>query len=294
MHCGAFVKFRGETTIVSFTIPALLEDMTKTKLSVAWSVATLCAATAAPLCGGIIKRFPENVCLTVASLCMGASLVIFAFSFNYGTLLLAFILLRTSALALLDTWPVVCLNGWFVHNRGVVVSRASLFTNLLCGAFSAVVSQLISEYGWRKTSLIEAISCACVSVLSLVLLRGKWTQAFYDSTVHPVTCEKGRYSIKQKQNKSPRLLRLHQGLNKPEKQPLKATLLSKPEGLTLAQAKKTRAFWLLIASMTLSSTVASGTYFYLPVIIREEVGATYNIGYAVIRQIPTLQVILVT
>ncbi len=213
-------------------------DLTQTRLSAVYLVATVTAALALPFIGGLTDRFGlrRSVLATVAAL--AGVCVLMSQTQGVVTLFAAFVLFRILGAGMMVLLANNTLATWFDRRLGLA---SGMMQVAMAGAIAFVpagIVFLIETFGWRGAYLGIA---AILAVGLLPLLAAVYRE-------------------------SPEVLgQLPDGV--------RTALSGKPldvgvVGLTLPQARRHRAFWILLAATATWALIGTGYFFHLEAIFQ--------------------------
>ena len=173
---GIFVSGAGQSHTFSVFIGPIGDDLglSETYIASAYGFATLGAAFCLPLMGRMVDRQGARRMLLIVTLCLG--LACFAFGAAGGVVWLA---LGFAALRFLGqgSLMMICTNlvsQWFARNRGFAISMMTLGFSVSMAIHPAVSQWLIEWLGWRQAWVWLGITTWALllpPVLFLVLNR---------------------------------------------------------------------------------------------------------------------------
>ncbi len=223
---GVFMTLPGQTIGVSVFIDYLGADLelTRAQVLLLYSIGTLIGILPAPYIGRLIDRFgPRNVIGFVA-MSLGAACAVMAWVHGTWSLGIGFTLLRGTAIGGLSLVSAHMINLWFDRFRGR--ANAISMMGLAVGGLvvPGVSEQLAITYGWRHAFFILGASEVIILLpLGLLLFRNR-----------PQS-----YGLLPDFGKATSQEALEVG------------------GLTLAQSRRTRIFWYLLAIGVLANGVGT-------------------------------------
>lgn len=228
---GLIMTTPGQTLAVSVFLDRIIADLglTRSTVSLLYTIGTLTGAVALPFIGRFIDRRGPRVAVVIIS-----SLFAFACAFMGAvggilTLLIGFILIRSLGQGALSLVSMHAVNIWFVRRRGLAVGLAGLGVALATAAFPLIIEGLIEAVGWRNAYVVLGGVVALVMVpVGAIFFR-----------VHPE-----RYGLAPDGR-----------LAKPE-----ATV--KELDYTAAQARRTWTFWLFVSGDFLISMLGTALVFH--------------------------------
>jgi len=213
-------------------------DLSQTRLSTVYLVATVIASFALPFIGGWTDRFGLRRSALVAVAALASVCVLMSQAQNVGMLFVAFVLFRILGPGTLVLLANNTLAAWFDRRLGLA---SSLMQLAMAGTVALVprgIVLAIETFGWRGAYLgIAAILAMGVLPLMAIVYREspKALGQFPDG------------------------VRARPG----DLYPAVGVL-----GLTLEQARQQRAFWILLAATATWSLIGTGFIFHLEAIFQ--------------------------
>jgi MFS family permease len=272
---GVIMSVPGQTMGVSVFTDSLISalGLTRDQLSTAYMFGTVGSAFLMPFAGRMYDRLGSRVMAVVASVCLAGALVILSVSdrvaqlvslssglagaaAGFGVVVLAFLALRFWGQGVLTLTSNNMVSKWFHRYRGFANGITGILTALGFSIAPLLLDGLIGQYGWRGAWLLmAAILTFIFAPLALALFRD-----------NPEECglePDGRSDVTEDTSRS----------------------LSIPEPCwTLAQARRTWAFWVFSLSLALFAMFITGFTFHV-VSVFEEAGMTRS--QAVVIFLPT-------
>lgn len=241
----------GQTFGFSFFNPHIREalSLSRTELSAAYLVATLLAAAPLSYLGGLSDRFGMRRVLLIAVAVMSAACALAASVQNVAMLFITFFVMRMVGPGLMTLLANNTLAAWFDHRLGVA-SGAMQFG--MAGAIAVVPAglfALIELVGWRQAYLWMG---AALGIGLLPLLWAVYRQSPADVGQWP----DGRAPSDDELSTA--------GL------PIGAGSVHGPTGyansLSLDEAIRTRAYWILLAATGAWALIGTGLIFHMQAI----------------------------
>jgi len=157
-----------------FIDPMLTQlGLSRSLVSVVYTVATLVSAGAVFLVGGVIDRHGHRSVLAATTVVYAAALVVMGAVGGTWTLLLGFTLLRATGASVLTMTARTHVAQWFVRRRGRAVSVVNLGKMLGLAVVPPVNAALIQQIGWRDTWRVNALVVALLVPVALHLVRNR-------------------------------------------------------------------------------------------------------------------------
>lgn len=228
-----FVSGPGQTFSISVFVDPLIDEFgwSRTAVSGLYTAGSLTAACAMFAVGKLLDRFGARIILTVVGALMGLAAVWMSTVNSELELYAGFAALRTFGQGSLSLVGTTLIAIWFVRRRGKLTALAGLGMMGAQAVFPPLNHYLISEYGWRDAWIILAIIVWAIAIpIGLLVVR-----------------------------RSPESIGvLPDGV--PEHVTTSAD--STEPSWTLAEAMRTRSFWLLLAATASNSLVGTALIFH--------------------------------
>ncbi|TWO32915.1 MFS transporter [Seonamhaeicola sediminis] len=278
---GILASIPGQTVGVSvFTDPVKdALELTRNQFSNAYMIGTLSSSLLIGRAGRWFDKFGARFVAFFAALLLGISLVLCSLSVNisksisdafntqswfipFTIITVLFFLIRFSGQGVITMASRNMIMLWFDKNRGKVNSISSIAVSLGFSMSPIVFSSLIDNYGWQKSWLILAL---CLFSFSFFIIQ------FY-------------------RDKPEDFRLMPDGFNSNKKDTNKIIIKS---DFTLAEAKKTRAFWIIGFILAFNSFFITGFTFHV-VSIFESQGFIKSQAIAVFVPISIIAIIVST
>jgi MFS family permease len=235
---GMFASGPGQSHMFSVFILPIGEDLgiSHTSVSSAYAMATLVAAFGLPYVGRLVDRFGVRpVMLTVAVL-LGFAAMAFGAVTGMVTLALGFAALRFLGQGSLMLCSANLVSQWFNRKRGFALSLMGLGFSLTMAAHPPFAQWLIDQLGWRTAWFwLGIITWLLLVPVIVTLVENKPESVGLEPDGQPV--EPGPAGTAQGA----------QGAN---------------VGLTITQAVRTPAFWIIALSLATFSMLVTGLFFH--------------------------------
>jgi OFA family oxalate/formate antiporter-like MFS transporter len=212
-------------------------DLSHTKLSSIYLIATLLAALVLPMCGGLVDQYGLKNS-TVFAVAMMAMACAFASQVRgSATLMIAFVMLRALGSGTLVLLANNTLAAWFDRRLGFAIGLMQLAMAVAMMLVPAGFVVLIKAWGWRGAYLALALIIAG-TLLPLIVFGYRRTPG-----------EIGQFPDGDPPPEGARV-------------PLSA------QGMSLHQAMRQPVYWVLLAATGIWGLVGSGLMFHLETIFR--------------------------
>jgi len=218
-------------------------DLSQTRLSVTYLLATVAASLAIPTIGGWVDRFGLKRSALVAVTTMAAACVFASQVQGVVTLFFAFMILRTVGPGSMTLLANNTLASWFNRRLGLA---SGIMQVGMAGALAVVpagILVLIDSFGWRGAFLVIGAIVAC-TLMPLLLF-------FY--------------------RESPSELGLlPDGEPMPTGEEKDSSVHDAAWGMSVKEAKQHRAFWILLAAAAVWALIGTGLVFHLNAIFQSQ------------------------
>jgi MFS family permease len=218
---------------------------TRTQFSTALAMAGICNAAMMPLSGFLVDRFgPPRIILVGVVLGSGCYAAMSQISSFPMFVVLACLTVMAGSLA---SYPAYLglVQRWFDKRLGLAVAIASAGIAVGVAGSSWAISMLMAAHGWRQAFLTLGCAALVIGVANALLLIRDNRGAVPDAERSVVVAE------------------------------------SEITGLSLAEALRTKDFWLLSASFTLLLIPSVGYNFHLPALLADGGGSPAQIASVV-------------
>ena len=221
----------GQTAGISVFVDPLITDLaiTRTQLTIAYMIGTLVAALALPWIGRGMDVYGVRKAMVLIGLVFGGVLLAMSLVHGFAGLTAGFVLLRMSGQGALALAATTVVASWFWHRRGLALGIVGGAGSLGITLTPLAANALIDAVGWRQAWVIEGMVVLAVIVpMALFAIRNRPA----DIGQHP----DGRES-----------LHIH---------------AREPAGSTVAQARTTLFFWVILAAVSVSAALVTAVGFH--------------------------------
>lgn len=258
---GALIFFAsgpGQSHTFGVFLTYLVRDLglSHTEVSFAYGAATLAAAFGLPFAGRRIDRRGVRPVLTVVALLLGSAAIAFGFVNGLVILALGFAAVRYLGQGCLMLGASNLVSQWFERRRGFALSLTSLGFSASVALHPPFAQWLIDTVGWR-----EAWTWLGISTWAL-LLPVLW---FVRSRPEDVGLRPDGEPSRSEARSEPTAPACESPPNHPEPASAPAPACPVPPavaGLTLKQAVRTSAFWIVAFGLALLALLATGLFFH--------------------------------
>ena len=221
----------GQTAGVSLFIDRFITDLglTRATVSMAYTVATVLAALTLPWTGRLLDRYGPRKGVVAIAVLFGVACASMGLVQGLATLFVGFFLLRALGQGALSLASIHVVNLWFVRRRGLAVGLMGLGLAFTTAFLLPLVETGIEALGWRTTyAVLGAGLLAILLPIGGLLFRR-----------HPE-----RYGL------------VPDGSGAMwEDAPIE-------QAFTLAEARRTGIFWILVAGLASMSLIGTGLLFH--------------------------------
>jgi MFS transporter, OFA family, oxalate/formate antiporter len=229
---GMIMTTPGQTLGIAVFLDRIIDDLgvSRSHVSLAYTLATLAGASALPFVGRFIDdRGPRRAVVIIAA---AFALACVGMGFVQGllTLGLGFVFLRGLGQGALSLASVHVINIWFVRRRGLAVGIAGIGVAAATAFFPLLIEALVTRYDWRTAyMMLGAIVALTILPVGALLFRG-----------HPERfgLEPDGPSVRAKGRRAPEVT------------------------MSAGQARRTGTFWLLVAGDFWVSALGTGLIFH--------------------------------
>ena len=217
-----------------FVDPMLAEfGWSRSLISAAYTVATLVSAGAVFLAGRLIDRAGHRRVIVATTVAFVAGLLAMGSVTGSATFLLGLTLLRVSGASVLSLAARTLVSQWFVRRRGRAVSLINLGKMVGIALVPPANALLIAAVGWRDAWRVNALVVGLALVPAALLVRGRPAQI-------------GQFP---------------DGRRPEPEDGTSAGAEGGEDAWTLGQARRTRAFWLLLSASAVPALLTNGLSF---------------------------------
>ena len=256
-----FASGPGQSHTFSVFLLPISEDLgiSRTSVSSAYAFATLVAAFGLPHVGRMIDRHGARRVLTVVGAALGTAAVAFGAVSGFVLLTLGFGALRFFGQGSLMLCAGNLVSQWFDRRRGLALSLTMLGFSVSVAVHPPLAQWLSEALGWRMAWVVLGVvtwAMLLPPVLLLVFDRpealglrpdGKAAGAAGDASPRPAAAREDSVTAEAASGASPR----------PATAPDDSVT-----GLSLAEARRTGAFWIILASNSSFAALVTALFFH--------------------------------
>lgn len=236
---AVFVSSPGQTYVISVFVDPIQRDTgwSRTLISGLYTIGSLTAATGILVVGRLMDRFGSRVALTVAGLFLGLAAVWMSRVNGPFDLYVGFALLRLLGQGSLTVVPTALVALWFVRLRGRALALTSLGAVTGQAVFPPLVHLLIVRTDWRTAWVVLALVVWGLLVPAALIFVRRSPESMGllpDGDVERSGRAGGAAS----------------------------TLPGRENEWTLADALRTRTFWLLLGAVGSQSLISTALTFH--------------------------------
>ena len=276
-----FASGPGQSHTFSVFLLPISEDLgiSRTSVSSAYAFATLVAAFGLPHVGRMIDRHGVRKVLTVVGAALGTAGVAFGAVSGFVLLTLGFGALRFFGQGSLMLCAGNLVSQWFDRRRGLALSLTMLGFSVSVAVHPPLAQWLSEALGWRMAWVVLGVvtwAMLLPPVLLLVFDRpealglrpdGKAAEAVGDASPRPGAAREGSVTSEAAGDASP-----HPGTAREDSVTTEAASRASPRsanapddsvtGLSLAEARRTGAFWIILASNSSFAALVTALFFH--------------------------------
>lgn len=241
---GYFFSGAGQTYSNSTFIDYLIEDFnwSRTEVSGIYSIATFTAGIIMILVGRFVDKFGQRLMMISVGTLLAVTLFYNGMIQSLPMLFFGFLFLRLLGQGSMTLVPTTLVTQWFIKKRGVAFSLMSLGGFISSATFPIINTYLIEEYNWQFAWRFWGILILVIFVpISLIFVR----------------------------NRPEDMGMVPDGPIKPFKLGETPPLEINEVDWTLAEAMKTRVFWMILFCIGVPAMINTGITFHLFSIFQE-------------------------
>ncbi|MCY4284386.1 MAG: MFS transporter [Thiotrichales bacterium] len=242
-----FASGPGQSHTFSVFLLPISEDLgiSRTSVSGAYAFATLVAAFGLPHIGRLVDRHGVRVVLTGVGVAFGTAAVAFGAVSGFVLLTLGFAALRFLGQGSLMLCAGNLTSQWFDRRRGLALSLTMLGFSASVAVHPPLAQWLTDALGWRTAWVIMGVTTWLLLLPPVLLLVFDRPEALGLRPDGPVTDAAARPTMRPDRDA------------RPETPPD-----GDVPGLTLPEARRTGAFWTILASNCSFSALVTAMFFH--------------------------------
>jgi MFS family permease len=239
---GVFFSGPGQTYSVSVFIDAYIRDFgwSRSQVSSLYSSATLLSGLCMFFVGRFIDRFGQRNMMIVVSILLALACFLNSIVANMFMLFFGFFFLRLFGQGSMTLIPNTLVPQWFIANRGKALSFMAIGGFASSAAFPPLNAWFVNQFGWSFTWMIWGILVLAIfTPLAFYFVRNKPEDIglLPDGRVR----KNGIHDLAEDQEKES----------------------DSEVNWTLQEARKTKAFWLILFCVSIPALVNTGLTFHL-------------------------------
>ena len=230
---GMVMTTPGQTLGVSVFLDKIIADLgvSRSFVSLLYTIGTVTGSFALPFVGRFIDRRGPRIAVVFIAALFALACGYMGLVHNIVMLLLGFVLVRGLGQGSLSLVSQHVVNLWFVRRRGLAVGLTGLGMAAATAFFPMVIQSLIASYGWREAYALLGLLVA-VTILPAGALLFRSRPESFGLVPDGGRMFEARYPASQEVD------------------------------YTLAEARRTRTFWLFVAGNTLVAALTTGLVFH--------------------------------
>ncbi len=245
---GFFFSGPGQTYNISVYLDSFIEylGISRSMISLFYSIGTLFAGMTIFLMGKQIDRFGHRKFITIIAASFGAVCLFMSFIVHPAMLFTGFFLVRLLGQGSMMIGPSTLVPIWFEKKRGRALSFLSIGGITAAGVFPLFNTWMINNWGWKIGWIFWAIALWVVMVpLAWFLIRNRPSDMglLPDGLNYKAGHEQENKNIQE------------------AKKPTEKTAES--VSFSLSEARRTLSFWLMIFCISIWSMIITGIIFHI-------------------------------
>jgi MFS family permease len=222
----------GYNTAGLFIAPLLKQfGWGRTQVSMLFSVLALASGVSSPLAGRLLERVEARIIIVIGALLSGVGLVLASGANSFGPMLVAYAMLGLGLGFSTFVPTALVVSNWFGERRGVALGIVMGGQSLGGMVMAPLVGYAIARGGWRVGELVLAVPMfVIVTPMVLALVRSR----------PPESAEGPAARTKDSRD-----------------------LFADVPGLEVAQALRTRSFWMIVAAQFLYPLAGVGAFVHM-------------------------------
>jgi MFS family permease len=209
----------------------------RTRVSLLFAVLALASGLSSPLAGRLLERVEARTIIVAGAILSGAGLVAASRANSFGPMLVAYTMLGLGLGFSTFVPTALVISNWFGERRGIALGIVMGGQSLGGMVMAPLVSYAIARGGWRAGELVLAVPMfVVVTPLVLALVRSHPPEAVAESSA--LAAEKAEM-------------------------PRGRDLFAEVPGLEVAQALRTRSFWMIVLAQFLYPLAAAGAFVHM-------------------------------
>ena len=228
---GLMMTLPGQTAGVAVFLDRIIEDLgtTRTRVALMYTVGTLAGSTILPFVGRFIDRRGPRLAVVLITSLFALACVFMGFVSGLATLVIGFMLIRSLGQGALSLVSQHVINIWFVRRRGLAIGLSGIGMAAGIALFPQLIEALVGRFDWRVSyMLLGALVTLTILPLGAWLYRG-----------HPE-----KFGLEPDGNAGTKLRSFTE------------------TDFTLAQARRTPNFWLLLTSGFMFASLGTALIFH--------------------------------
>lgn len=235
---GSVMMGPSQTFTFGLFIDSLVTELQLSRgtISLLYGLSTLAAAFLLPLVGRAIDRYGARQVMLLVTLGFGVACMAMAGVQGLVTLLLALLVLRFLGFGAMHLTSTTLITQWFIRRRGFVMGLAGQSLALSLFIYPPLGEFLIAQFSWRGAWVAFGV------LVWIIMLPLGWL--FYRD--------------------KPELYGLYPDGDRPDRGAAQVAPAAIQDEIhwTLAEARRTRAFWVFAAALATTSMITAGLVFH--------------------------------
>jgi MFS family permease len=233
----------GYNTAGLFIAPLLKQfGWGRTRVSTLFAVLALASGVSSPLAGRLLERVEARTVIVAGAILSGAGLVAASQANSFGPMMAAYTILGLGLGFSTFVPTALVISNWFGERRGIALGIVMGGQSLGGMVMAPLVGYAIARWGWRVGELVLAAPMfAIVTPAVLALVRSRPPEDRADAAVAEATTT-AAVAVEPQRGRD---------------------LFADVPGLEVAEALRTRSFWMIVAAQFLFPLAGAGAFVHM-------------------------------
>lgn len=246
---GVILSSPGQTYSFSIFLEEFIRDLgvSRSLVSVLYTVGTIGGSLALPYIGRKIDEHGSRKMVVIIAIAFGTACVYMGFVQNLFMLLFGFVMMRMLGQSSIVIVSRNVMNQWWVRRRGIVLGIGTLVASVLgTGMFPNLINWLIPQFGWRLSyGILGGLVMGIMVPVGYFFFRDR--PELYGLLPDGETAEMGDGG----------------GIVSGDAEDDGVMARPIEENWTVAEAVRTRAFWIIVLGIGAFSMLGTGLTFHI-------------------------------
>jgi MFS family permease len=232
----------GYNTAGLFIAPLLKQfGWGRTRVSTLFAVLALASGVSSPLAGRLLERVEARTVIVAGAILSGAGLVAASQANSFGPMMAAYTILGLGLGFSTFVPTALVISNWFGERRGIALGIVMGGQSLGGMVMAPLVGYAIARWGWRVGELVLAAPMfAIVTPAVLALVRSRPPEDRADAVAEATTT--AAVAVEPQRGRD---------------------LFADVPGLEVAEALRTRSFWMIVAAQFLFPLAGAGAFVHM-------------------------------